>query len=186
MHLQFFLESPDDTKSSVKDLVTILPQDPAGSTHIHAKIEDDEQDFRPASDVSDVELLKRDYEKLRLSHELSRIGLTTDLSKLLQNTLDVVFSMFPADNAVIMLVDEETSQARAPYGPASARATISEQQEILLSSTIVNSAIRRSRVRAVVRCVSRPPFFRARSRLSRRGFEPRCAFRWLRTTRSWA
>ncbi len=140
MHLQFVLENPDETKSSVKDLVTILPQDPAGSTHIHAKIEDDAQDFRPAHDVTDVEVLKRDYEKLRLSHELSRIGLTTDLSKLLQKTLDVVFSMFPADNAVIMLVDEETSKL-VPHTVRYRHGDDSEKQEILLSSTIVNSAI---------------------------------------------
>ena len=140
MHLQFVLENPEDTKSSVKDLVTILPQDPAGSTHIHAKIEDDGQDFKPASSVNDVELLKRDYEKLRLSHELSRIGITTDLSKLLQKTLDVVFSMFPADNAVIMLVDEETSKL-VPHTVRHRHGDDNEQQEILLSSTIVNSAI---------------------------------------------
>ncbi|MEO1334441.1 MAG: adenylate/guanylate cyclase domain-containing protein, partial [Myxococcota bacterium] len=140
MHLHFVLEDPTETKSSVRDLVTILPQDPAGSTHIHAKLEDDGQDFRPASDVSDVELLKRDYEKLRMSHELSRIGLTTDLSKLLQKTLDVVFGMFPADNAVIMLVDEETSQL-VPHTVRHRHGDDKEQQEILLSSTIVNSAI---------------------------------------------
>ena len=140
MHLHFVLENPEDTKSSVKDMVTILPIDPGNSTHIHAKIEDAGQDFRPASDVSDVELLKRDYEKLRLSHELSRIGLTTDLSKLLQKTLDVVFSMFPADNAVIMLVDEETSKL-VPHTVRHRHDGDKEHQEILLSSTIVNSAI---------------------------------------------
>ncbi len=140
MHLQFVLETPEDSRHSVKDLVTILPQDPAGSTHIHAKFEDAGQDFRPASDVNDVELLKRDYEKLRLSHELSRIGITTDLSKLLQKTLDVVFSMFPADNAVIMLVDEETSQL-VPHTVRHRHGDDREKQEILLSSTIVNSAI---------------------------------------------
>ncbi|MEM7677484.1 MAG: adenylate/guanylate cyclase domain-containing protein, partial [Myxococcota bacterium] len=79
-------------------------------------------------------------EKLRMSHELSRIGLTTDLSKLLQKTLDVVFGMFPADNAVIMLVDEETSKL-VPHTVRHRHGDDKEQQEILLSSTIVNSAI---------------------------------------------
>ncbi|MEM7677744.1 MAG: FHA domain-containing protein, partial [Myxococcota bacterium] len=59
MHLHFLLEDPTESKSSVRDLVTILPQDPAGSTHIHAKLEDEGQDFVPASDVSDVELFVR-------------------------------------------------------------------------------------------------------------------------------
>lgn len=140
MHLTFLVEYGDGARSSVRDLVTILPQDPAGSTHIHAKLEDDDLDFKPASEVGDVEVLRRDYEKLRLSHELSRIGLTTDLAKLLSQTLDVVFSMFPADNGVIMLVDEDTNTL-VPHTIRQRTSNGRGKQEILLSSTIVNGAI---------------------------------------------
>ncbi|MCB9647643.1 MAG: FHA domain-containing protein [Deltaproteobacteria bacterium] len=124
--------------SSAKDLVTILPQDPAGSTHIHAKLQEEEADFRPAGEVTDLEVLKRDYEKLRLSHELAGIGLTTDLAELLSKTMDVVFSMFPADNAVVMLVDHDTNTL-VPH-------TVRQRggrpkQEILLSSSIVNASL---------------------------------------------
>ena len=140
MRLQFVVQVADDPRTSVRDLVTILPQDPAGSTHIHAKLEEEEEeDFKPVSEVSDIEVLKRDYEKLRLSHELARIGLTTDLAKLLQSTLDVVFSMFPADNAVIMLVDEDTNTL-VPH-TVRQRHGGNDKQEILLSSTIVNGAL---------------------------------------------
>lgn len=139
MRLQFLLEAADDSRTSMRDLVTILPQDPAGSTHIHAKIEEEQDDdFRPVTEVQDLEVLKRDYEKLRLSHELSRIGLTTDLKMLLQSTLDVVFSMFPADNAVIMLVDEDTNTL-VPHTVRHRKGD--DKQEILLSSTIVNGAL---------------------------------------------
>lgn len=143
MRLAFTIETPDSGRSSVRDLVTILPQDPAGSTHIHAKLQEEDLDFKPVTDVVDIEVIKRDYEKLRLSHELSRIGLTTDLSKLLSQTLDVVFSMFPADNGVIMLVDEDTNT----LVPHTIRQRTSEKnasaprQEILLSRAIVNGAI---------------------------------------------
>lgn len=124
--------------SSAKDLVTILPQDPAGSTHIHAKLQEEEADFRPAGEVTDLEVLKQDYEKLRLSHELAGIGLTTDLAELLSKTMDVVFSMFPADNAVVMLVDHDTNTL-VPH-------TVRQRggrpkQEILLSSSIVNASL---------------------------------------------
>ncbi|MEQ9499365.1 MAG: adenylate/guanylate cyclase domain-containing protein [Deltaproteobacteria bacterium] len=140
MRLQFVMQVPDDPRTSVRDLVTILPQDPAGSTHIHAKLqEEEEEDFKPVTEVHDVEVLKRDYEKLRLSHELARIGLTTDLSKLLQSTLDVVFSMFPADNAVIMLVDADTNTL-VPHTVRQKDGS-DDKQEILLSSTIVNGAL---------------------------------------------
>ncbi|MEM7678918.1 MAG: FHA domain-containing protein, partial [Myxococcota bacterium] len=139
MHLAFEIEQAKvEAKESAKDLVTILPQDPAGATHIHAKLEEEpEVDFAPVDSVSDTETLRRDYEKLRLSHELSRIGLTTNVSELLEKTMDVVFSMFPADNAVVMLVDAETGTLVPHTIRQRGR---HEKQEIVLSSTIVNAA----------------------------------------------
>lgn len=138
MKLVFQLRSPGPGGGSAKDLVTILPQDPGGSTHIHAKIREELHDFLPASDVQDVEVLKRDYEKLRMSHELSRVGLLTDVAALLSKTMDVVFTMFPADNAVVLLVDSETGR----LAPHTVRQRAGHtKQEILLSSTIVNGSL---------------------------------------------
>ncbi len=137
MRLSFELEG--GKSDSAKDLVTILPQDPAGSTHIHAKLVEEQQDFQPVDLVGDLEVLKQDYEKLRLTHELSRIGLTTDLAKLLSKTLDVVFSMLPADNGVIMLVDEDTNTL-VPHTVRRKKAK-GKDDEIILSSTIVNGAL---------------------------------------------
>lgn len=136
VRLQFLVKGRED---SIRDLVTILPQSTSSSTHIHAKLQQGRQDFRPAAEVTDLEELRRDYEKLRMSHELSRVGLTPDLNKLLPITLDMVFSMFPADNAVIMLVDEDTNTlvphtVRQRDGHASS-------EGIVLSSTMVNGAI---------------------------------------------
>ena len=142
MRLGFRIEHPEQsTSTSPRDLVTILPQDPAGSTHIHAKLAPDDQDFRPADQVADVETLRRDYEKLRLTHELSRIGLTTDIRALLTKTLDVVFGMLPADNGVILLVDEETNTL-VPHTIRQREGGSVPKHEILLSSSIVNAALR--------------------------------------------
>lgn len=141
MRLSFVVENPEQSRGSPRDLVTILPVDPAGSTHIHAKIEGEDLDFRPAAEVSDVELLRRDYEKLRLTHELSRIGLTTDIKSLLSKTLDVVFGMLPADNGVIMLVDEDT-HTLVPHTVRQKQSDSGKVHEILLSSTIVNASLR--------------------------------------------
>ncbi|MBK8011241.1 MAG: FHA domain-containing protein [Deltaproteobacteria bacterium] len=143
MRLQFVVDRRQKDRHSVRDLVTILPQDPGTTTHIHAKLEGDEDlDFKPVDLVTDIEVLKRDYEKLRLTQGLSRIGLTLDLSVLLTKTLDVVFSMLPADNAVIMLVDEDTNTL-VPHtvrqrDPKNAK---DRKQEILLSSTILNQVL---------------------------------------------
>ncbi|MBX2810805.1 MAG: FHA domain-containing protein [Myxococcales bacterium] len=140
MRLSFVVERPEQTKESPRDLVTILPQDPGRSTHIHAKIEGDDLDFRPASEVVDVEILRGDYEKLRLTHELSRIGLTTDIKSLLSKTLDVVFGMLPADNGVIMLVDEDT-RTLVPHTVRQRPGQSGPKHGILLSSTIVNASL---------------------------------------------
>lgn len=141
MKLFFTIDRDGDSRTSVRDLVTILPQDPVGTTHIHAKLEDKpaDLDFRPAPEITDMDTLKRDYEKLRLTHELSRVGLTLDLSVLLSKTLDVVFSILPADNGVIMLVDEETNML-SPH-TVKQRNTGNKPQEILLSSTILNQVL---------------------------------------------
>lgn len=142
MRLSFQVEKDGDPRSSVRDLVTILPQDPVGTnTHIHAKLEDKatDLDFAPVVEVVDLEVLKRDYEKLRLTHELSRLGLTLDLSALLSKTLEVVFSILPADNGVILLVDQETNML-SPH-TVKQRALGNRPQEILLSSTILNQVL---------------------------------------------
>lgn len=139
MRLVLQLDPRPADRGSARDLVTILPQDPGSSTHIHAKIDDRAVDFLPVGRVSDVEVLKQDYEKLRLTHELSRIGITTDLGKLLGKTLDVVFSMLPADNAVIMLVDEDTNTL-VPH-TVRRRNPRDEDEEIVLSSSIVNGVL---------------------------------------------
>jgi len=139
MRLILQLDTRPIDRTSARDLVTILPQEPGSSTHIHAKIDAAEHDFLPVGRVSDVEVLKQDYEKLRLTHELSRIGITTDLAKLLGKTLDVVFSMLPADNAVIMLVDEDTNTL-VPH-TVRRRNPRDEDEEIVLSSSIVNGVL---------------------------------------------
>ena len=141
MRLSFLIEHSEHSTGSPNDLVTILPQDPAGATHIHAKLGADAQDFRPASEVNDIEMLRGDYEKLRLTHELSRIGLTTDIRSLLSKTLDVVFGMLPADNGVIMLVDEDT-HTLVPHTVRQKSGGMGPTQGILLSSTIVNASLR--------------------------------------------
>jgi adenylate cyclase len=127
--------------NSVRDMVTIVPQENAGATHIHATIQDaggEEQDFLPAEAITDIDALKRDYEKLRIAHELSRMGLTADFSVLLSTTLDVAFSLLPADNGVILLVDPETG-VLLPHTVK--RREPKAAQEIVLSHTIINQVI---------------------------------------------
>lgn len=74
-------------------------------THIRSRVADSRDDqFLPEANVQDGALLRRDYEKLRISHELNQsIGLETDLDVLLNKVLDKAFELFPADRGVILL-----------------------------------------------------------------------------------
>lgn len=135
-------EPPRAADEPADGMVTILDQGGALESYIQARIEGQDDDFRPADEVSDLALLKRDYEKLRVAHLLSRVGITTDLPALLDRILDTVFAMLEPDNAVIMLVDEETKKL-VPHAvrrrhPAEDEG---ESQGIVLSETIVNAAV---------------------------------------------
>src|SRR5688572_12523502 len=57
--------------------VTIAPG--ALESHIRQRITASDREFRPEKEVRDVENLRRDYEKLRIAHELNRaVGLEFD------------------------------------------------------------------------------------------------------------
>src|SRR5437016_224550 len=62
------------------------------------------RDFLPEKQIYDVEQLRRDYEKLRIGHELGRaiVGVL-DLEELLPRILDKSFQLLPADRGVILL-----------------------------------------------------------------------------------
>lgn len=73
-------------------------------THIRSRVVDASDRFLPESEVADVAVLRRDYEKLRISYELSHaIGVEMDLENLLTKILDRAFDVFPADRGVILL-----------------------------------------------------------------------------------
>jgi adenylate cyclase len=62
----------------------------------------------PERQIADDKILRRDYERLRIGHELARaVGSELDLDKLLPKILDKAFELVGADRGVILLVDEK-------------------------------------------------------------------------------
>jgi adenylate cyclase len=60
-------------------------------------------DFMPERQIGDEKILRRDYERLRIGHELARaVGSELDLDKLLPKILDKAFELVGADRGVIL------------------------------------------------------------------------------------
>src|SRR5512143_3427227 len=93
---------PDDALQRV----TIAPG--LTESHIRGKIQAATGDFMPERQIADDKILRRDYERLRIGHELARaVGSELDLDKLLPKILDKAFELVGADRGVILLVDDK-------------------------------------------------------------------------------
>src|SRR5262245_40925854 len=117
--------------------VTIAPG--ISDSHIRQRISaSPDREFLPERELYDVEALRRDYEKLRIAHELARsVGLEVDLERLLRKILDKAFELLPADRGVILLMDE-TGQPVPRY----VKTKDGRSEEITLSKSIINEVIK--------------------------------------------
>jgi adenylate cyclase len=89
--------------------------------------------FLPAAQITNVEALRADYEKLRIAHELSqRLSVNTDLEELCRQIVDETFQLIRADRAVILLVDANTGELVPQYIKQKR-----EDERITLSSSIL-------------------------------------------------
>ncbi len=86
--------------------VTIAPG--LTESHIRGRIQANTGDFMPERQIADDKILRRDYERLRIGHELARaVGSELDLDKLLPKILDKAFELVGADRGVILLSDDK-------------------------------------------------------------------------------
>ncbi|MBI2896318.1 MAG: FHA domain-containing protein [Deltaproteobacteria bacterium] len=118
--------------------VTIAPG--MMESHIRTKIAAQlEQTFMPEKLITDPDVLRRDYEKLRAVYELQRaIGLELDLDKLLTKILDRAFEMLPADRGVVLLLDD-----KGELKPRAVKTRRGKPDEnIVLSTSIINEVLR--------------------------------------------
>lgn len=84
--------------------VTIAPG--LTESHIRGRVQANPGDFMPERQIADDKILRRDYERLRIGHELARaVGNELDLDRLLPKILDKAFELVGADRGVILLRD---------------------------------------------------------------------------------
>ena len=90
--------------------------------------------------IEDNASLRRDYEKLRASHEVTRaIELGTSITALCDKILEVAFRLVPADRGVVLLHNDQ-----AILEPVSVRTSedADPNQEVVVSKTVLDTVVR--------------------------------------------
>jgi adenylate cyclase len=90
--------------------------------------------------VQDDASLRRDYEKLRASYEVTRaIELGTSITALCNKILEVAFRLVPADRGVVLLHNEQNV-----LEPVSVRSAedVDPNQEVVVSKTVLDTVVR--------------------------------------------
>lgn len=113
--LYFYDDPKTQPINAVKNRVTIHAD--GLETHIRSRLASmNEEQFMPEAQVKDSSSLRRDYEKLRISHELNQaIGLEMDLQVLLEKIMEKAFEIFPADRGVILLRRDHAGELAGPH-----------------------------------------------------------------------
>jgi adenylate cyclase len=106
-------------------------------SHVRTKIAAEMQQFLPERSLQDVEVLRRDYEKLRICYELQRsIGAELDLDRLLEKILERSFDLLSADRGVILLFED------GELKPRCSRAKRAGPEEFVASRAVVGQVVK--------------------------------------------
>ncbi|TPX32988.1 hypothetical protein SmJEL517_g04037 [Synchytrium microbalum] len=146
---------------SLAELVTILPSDNKfyeNKFMIREEVQMETSsslDFAPAANIDDAAMLAEDYEKLRLTYELSKVSVTEDITELLERSLELIFQILMVDRGVILLVDRATG-ILATHLVKLRPGSDPDVREIMLSSTILKKVLQ-SRIALITSDATRDP-----------------------------
>jgi len=131
--------SQTSTEEEALNRVTIGPG--FTESHIRQSITADDGTFACERDIVDDKTLRRDYERLRIGHELAQaIGGELDLDKLLPKILDKAFELVGADRGVLLLMDS-TGELVPSYVKTGAGQ--GDKDNIILSKTVTAEVIQK-------------------------------------------
>jgi adenylate cyclase len=133
--LIFRITEPRRTTLTGASVTMVQPIAPKVLASLRADDPERSIGFKPEREISDVGVLRRDYEKLRIANEFHRqVGLERDLATLYDKILKVSFDLLNADNGVILL--------QAPDGSLKAEAVRRRKEgEVCLSQTLIEQVI---------------------------------------------
>lgn len=117
--------------------VTIAPGSMTES-HIRQRIDAASSQFVPERAITDEKVLRRDYERLRIGHELAKaVGSELDLEKLLPKILDKAFELVGADRGAILLMDGSGELVPRYYKTRTGKG----DKNIVLSNTVISQVM---------------------------------------------
>jgi adenylate cyclase len=128
-----------DSQEKELNQVTIQPPELLQS-HIRQKIDAEAtREFLPEKDIYDVNVLRRDYEKLRIAYEVGRfLSLDVNLDSLLQKILDKAFDLLPADRGVILLKNASSGDMQPKVVKKRDETKEKTDEDIVISTTILS------------------------------------------------
>lgn len=108
------------------------------SSHIRQRVSGDGGEFLPEKQLSDERILRRDYERLRMGHQLARaVGAELDLERLLPKILDQAIELVGADRGAILFMNDQGDPV-----PRYVRTKASKNDaDIVLSRTVLAEVI---------------------------------------------
>ncbi|MBK9070665.1 MAG: FHA domain-containing protein [Myxococcales bacterium] len=108
------------------------------ASHIRNRISADAGDFLPEKEVQDERILRRDYERLRMGHQLARaVGAELDLERLLPKILDQAIELVGADRGAILFMNEHGDPVPQYVKTKSGKS----DNDIVLSRTVLSEVI---------------------------------------------
>lgn len=111
-------------------MIKLVDREPQESVYQKAHTQKDR--FLPANRIDDIDVLRADYEKLRITYELQRdIGFEIDIEKILEKILERTFEFLACDRGVILLANK-----KGTFEPKAYKA-LHVGRELHISSTII-------------------------------------------------
>jgi len=131
--LTFYAESEEERLAKLVNISHVLG-DSTNTVHDRIAVASVEE-FLPEAAMMDISLLRVDYEKLRLGHELlQNIGLDNSLSSVLEKVSNELLRIFHADRCVILLANVSTGELM----PKVVRTIDGAEDRVSVSESILN------------------------------------------------
>ncbi len=128
-----------DRRQDLEDATQVDVEAEAASPWIQTRMQfRQDTHFPPEHNVTDMEELRCNYEKLRAAYELTKaIGAEDDLDMLLERIVDTAFGLLPADRAAVLLVNPKSGKPE----PRIAKRRQGGTEKIILSKSIIQEVV---------------------------------------------